>query len=278
MQIPLVVGQDCFKVRKHTRISTGMDEIAAIPLDGNIFYIAQAISVGASSPTDSKGRSLFTIFQYSKKGRSKKQFQGAFVSRFHDGPVSFTGDGKTMVFSQQRPVEGGSLPTLGIYFAENFEGIWTNIHHYEHNDPEASLFTPTVSADGQTLFFAANFEDSFGGYDLYVSKFRNGSWTPPENLGPSINTEKNELYPFIHRSGKLFFSSGGHDNSTDGIDLFESSLENGQWIKARKMSTPINSKANDIHIYFNDDFSSGYLTSDRMGGSKDIFTIEAKGL
>lgn len=239
IQVSIIIGQDSYIVRKHTGISTRGNEIAAIPFGEKIYYCSEAVSIGASSPRDSKGRILFTIYEYSSKLRSKKQIQGIVVSKSHDGPVSFTGDGVTMVYSQQRPTVAGNLSMMGLFFAENIE-------------------------------------DSFGGFDLYMSRFQNGRWSPPENLGPAINTEKNELYPFIHISGKLYFSSSGHDNSKDGIDLFESSVLNGQWLKARKLKSPINSKGNDNHVYFNEDFTSGYLTSDRDGGSKDIFIVENK--
>ena len=101
--LPFAVGQDYYKVRKHSRISTGMDEAAAVPYEDGIVYITESTSVGASSPTDAEGRRLFTIFQYKEKGHQKKLFLDAIVSQRHDVPVSFTGDFTTLVFSQLRP-------------------------------------------------------------------------------------------------------------------------------------------------------------------------------
>ncbi len=271
--LPALVGQDYYGVRKQTRISTGLDEAVAVPYEDGVVYITQSTSVGASSPIDSEGRKLFTIFHL--KGGQKKHLDDALVSQRHDGPVSFTGDFKTMVFSQQRPSASnrGSAP-LGLYFAENVDGAWLNIRAFEYNDDVAWLFSPALSEDGRTLFFSANFEDGIGGFDLYRSTLNGGAWTKPENLGPDVNTKDNELYPFFHSSGILYFSSDGHDNNVAGFDLFQTALVNGKWARAKKLPTgKFNTLSDDYHISFNDDFKKGYLTSNRRGGTKDIFEI-----
>ena len=82
--LPLVVGQDYYRVRKHSRISTGMHEAAAVPYEDGVVYITESTSVGASSPEDSEGRRLFTIFQFKEKGNQKKNFLDAIVTQRHD--------------------------------------------------------------------------------------------------------------------------------------------------------------------------------------------------
>ena len=115
--LPFAVGQDYYKVRKHSRISTGMDEAAAVPYEDGIVYITESTSVGPSSPTNADGRRLFTIFHYKEKGSQKNIFLDAIVSQRHDGPVSFSGDFNTMVFSQQRPSrENKDVDPLGALF------------------------------------------------------------------------------------------------------------------------------------------------------------------
>lgn len=273
MLLPLAVAQDYYKVRKHTRISTGMDEAAAVPYEDGVVYITESTSVGASSPTDAQGRRLFTIFKY-KEGGQKKPFIDELVSQRHDGPVTFTGDFNTMVFAQQRPSGvNRDYDPLGLYFAERVNDSWTNIRAYEHNDDFAWLFSPALSKDGKTLFFSANYEDGLGGFDIYRSQLKGGSWSKPENLGPAVNTEGNELYPFIHSSGRLYFSSDGHDENVAGFDLFQTAIVRGEWSEAIKLGTPFNSLSDEYHIYFEEDFKSGYLTSNKGSGSKEIFSF-----
>lgn len=271
--MPQMTGQDYYRVTKERRISTGLDEAAAVDYEDGVVYITQTTSVGASSPTDAEGRRLFTIFEV-EKGGQKKPFVDALVSQRHDGPVSFSGDYKTMVFSQQRPSSiNRDFDPLGLYFAENVDGQWVNIRPFEHNDDFAWLFSPSLSKDGRTLFFAANFEDAIGGYDLYVSQLSGNSWSKPENLGPNVNTEENEIYPFIHSSGRLYFSSGGHDN-TGGYDLFETAEVDGSWNQVTRLPAPFNTLSDDYHVFFREDFKSGFITSDRRSGSKEIFAFQ----
>jgi hypothetical protein len=266
-------AQDYYKVTKHFRISTGLDETAAIPFEDGIVYTTQSASVGASSPTDAQGRKLFTIF-YLTKGGQKKLFREELVSQKHEGTVSFSGDNNTMVFCQQRPAANSRVDPLGLYFAErNEEGIWVNERAFEFNTPDAWLFSPSLSRDGKTLYFAANFEDSYGGYDIYQSKFENGAWSKPENLGQQVNSRGQELYPFIHPLGRLYFSSDGRDDNKGGYDLFMTAEVDGEWFEAIKLTTPINSLADDYQIWFREDFKGGYLTSNRRSRSKEIFVI-----
>lgn len=266
-------GQDYYKVTKHTRISTGLDELAAIPYEEGIVYTTQSASVGASSPTDAQGRKLFTIFYLSKNGQ-KKPFREELVSQKHEGTVSFSGDYKTMVFCQQRPASGSRVDPLGLYFAEKNEaGHWVNERAFEFNTPEAWLFSPALSEDGKTLFFAANFSDSKGGFDIYRSELKGGVWTTPENLGREINSEGHELYPFIHPLGRLYFSSDGRDDDKGGFDIFMTAHVEGKWAEAIKVGNPINSLSNEYQIWFSEDFKEGYLTSNRRSRSKEIFQI-----
>lgn len=266
-------GQDYYRVSKHSRISTGLDEIAAIPYGDGVVYTTQSTSVGPSSPTDARGRKLFTIFYMTGSGQ-KKPFRDELVSQKHEGMVSFSGDGNTMVFCQQRPADDSRVDPLGLYFAEKDEaGNWINERAFEFNTPEAWLFSPCLSQDGRTLYFAANFQEGYGGFDIYQSKLKGGAWSQPENLGPEVNSQGHELYPFVHPMGRLYFSSDGRDGSTGGYDIFMTAYVEGAWAEAIKLTTPINSLSDDYHIWFNEDFKAGYLTSNRKSRSKEVFTI-----
>jgi hypothetical protein len=272
--LPSLAAQQYYSVRKQTRISTGgLDEAAAVRyLDDEVVYITESTSVGASSPTDDQGRRLFTMFLYKESTGQKRPFIDALVTQRHEGPASFTSDFKTMVFSQQRPsAVNRDYDPLKLFFAENVDGQWTNIREFEHNDDYAWLFSPALSPDGTLLFFAANFKGGYGGYDLYWCRRNGEGWTDPENLGPGVNSEGNELYPFYHSSGRLCFSSDGHDGGLSGYDLFETSLVDGKWANAIKLMPPFNSLSDDYHAWFSEDLKSGFLTSNRGSSTKEIF-------
>jgi hypothetical protein len=259
-------------VRKQTRISTGLDEAAAVPYEDGVVYITESTSVGASSPTDPQGRRLFTMFYYNPKTGQKRPFIDELVTQRHEGPVSFTEDFSTMVFSQQRPSgTNRDFDPLGLYFAERVDGRWVNFRAFEYNDDRAWLFSPALSPDGRYLFFAANFPDGYGGFDLYRCRKQGDSWSEPENLGPDVNSEDEEIYPFYHESGRLCFSSDGHDGHLTGYDLFETTLVDGKWANPIKLMQPFNSLSDDYCAWFSPDLKNGYLTSNRGSGSKEIF-------
>jgi len=77
---------------------------------------------------------------------------------------------------------------------------------------------PALSADGSTLYFASDMQGGYGGMDLYKTNFANGVWSKPQNLGGSINSPGNELFPSLRSADSLYFSSNAH-NSVGGQDL-----------------------------------------------------------
>ena len=189
------------------------------------------------------------------KWKSQRNFAESLKTNFHDGPVSFNESGDYMVFSRcfDEKTNNQTASKFGLYFADKENEIWGNIQEFPFNDPLANTLQPSFNKDASVLFFSSNREGGFGGYDLYVSRYQKGAWTTPENLGPRVNTAENEIYPFIHSTGRLYFSSEGHDNKAGGFDLFYSEYYNGKWITPIKLGTPFNSGSNDYTYYVDDD-------------------------
>jgi outer membrane protein OmpA-like peptidoglycan-associated protein len=100
-----------------------------------------------------------------------------------------------------------------------------------------------------------------------------GKWGKAENLGPTINTNRNEEAVFIHPDGKtLYFSSEGHDG-IGGYDIFKSTFENGKWSTPENLDAPINSKKDDLFFVLAANGKKGYYATSRMDGVKDIYEI-----
>lgn len=135
----------------------------------------------------------------------------------------------------------------------------------------------SISSDGRRLYFSSDRPGGYGGLDLYYSqKQADGSWGPPINLGPTINTPYHEDAPFIYRDSILYFSSQGH-TSMGGFDIFFSrfTADNKQWSKPINLGYPINTADDDIYFVIAAGSQNAYYASDRMDsfGDKDIYVI-----
>ncbi len=212
------------------------------------------------------------------------KLKGKVNSNFHDGPACFNAEGTEIWFtrtSNQTSKDrntGEQKRNLRILYAEaTGENRWGEPQEFPHNNAMYSMAHPSLSIDGSALFFVSDKPDGYGGTDIYVSYKRDSTWSPPLNLGPSINTLGNELFPFLHHDGTLYFASNGHAGM-GGLDIFTASYKDGKWSKPKNMGSPINSTGDDFTIILDYDKSSGYFASNRYGskGGDDVYYFELK--
>lgn len=187
--------------------------------------------------------------------------------------LSVTQNGNFAFFSQ--PVQ--TKPEYGIfskkeiihevYRAENINGKWTNFKKLAVCPKYYSAKHPTVSADGSRLFFASNMPGTYGKYDIYVSEIKkDGSLGIAKNLGPKVNTKKNDLYPELSDDSLLFFASDGR-KGYGGLDLFAVQIDKNKVSKSINLGNQINSPYDDFSIALSPEKGMGYVMSNR--GSKN---------
>lgn len=187
--------------------------------------------------------------------------------------LSVTQNGNFAFFSQ--PVQ--TKPEYGIfskkeivhevYRAENINGKWTNFKKLAVCPRYYSAKHPTVSADGTRLFFASNMPGTYGKYDIYVSELKkDGSLGVAKNLGPKVNTKKNDLYPKLSDDSLLFFASDGR-KGYGGLDLFAVQVDKNSVSKSVNLGNQINSPYDDFSIALSPEKGMGYVMSNR--GSKN---------
>ncbi|MCX7728835.1 MAG: OmpA family protein, partial [Bacteroidia bacterium] len=202
----------------------------------------------------------------------------------NQGGCSVTVDNKHLFFAMMR-YEGGAQPNCDIYVSDMMNGEWKpyrkvpNINHPIYWDSQ-----PSISADGNTLYFASNRPGGYGGTDIYVS-FRNpktGEWSIPQNLGPKINTKGHERTPFIHSDSEtLYFSSDGHFGF-GGFDIFYSRKnEKGEWSEPENLGSPINTTSDELGFFVSSNAKDGYFCAYSEGplaskgvGKYDLFRFE----
>lgn len=212
----------------------------------------------------------------------KSKLKGKVNSVYHDGPITITKDGKTMYFSRTDFIKnvlgrnGEGISNLKIYKASLINGKWKNIKELPFNSNHFSNGHPALSPDGSKLYFASDRSGGMGGSDIYYVEINNGDYSKPKNLGPIINTNKNERFPFVNSEGALFFSSDGHPG-LGLLDVFGTvSDENNTILSVINLGTPVNSSKDDFSFFMNEDGLSGYFASNRKGGvgKDDIYAYD----
>ncbi len=211
-----------------------------------------------------------------------EKFSNSVNTRFNEAAVCLAPDGQTIYFTRnnfdngntERSEEG--LVKLNIFSAQrNAEGSWSNVTRLPFNSAEYNSAHPSMSPDGKRLYFASNRPGGFGGMDLYFSELNNSIWSAAINLGPTINTEGNEIFPFIDPNGRFYFASNGH-LGLGGLDLFYSTPKGEKdWNQPINLGAPLNSTHDDFGVCFGGDLSWGFFTSDRDGGAgrDDIYAF-----
>ena len=219
----------------------------------------------------------FYVSNYSGNEWQKAFNAGAPINTIqNEGAQSISSDGSYMFFTAcNRP---GGLGNCDLYFSALSNGKWSepynlgspvNTSHWES--------TPSISADGRTLFFSSSRPGGFGGKDIWLTRLNeNNRWTEPVNLGSEINTEGNEMSPFIHFDGRtLYFASDGH-SGMGGYDLFVTRMkDDSTWTAPQNLGYPINTFNDEMGLIIESGGKKAYFSStrDKLKG-KDIFAFD----
>lgn len=202
---------------------------------------------------------------------------GSLNSKWHEGPMSVSADGKTAYFTSESFKEGDFVREKSaklkqgqnyIYRASKTGDSWGDIQEASFNSKDYSVTNPSISADGKTLYFSSNMPGSLGGFDIFkVAVNADGSYGTPQNLGPRVNTPGNEGFPFIAEDNKLYFASDAR-NGFGGLDVFMIDLNSSE--DPQNLGAPINTAKDDFAFSFNVQKNIGFFSSNR-NGNDDIF-------
>lgn len=201
----------------------------------------------------------------------------------NEGCITFTPDGKTMVFAKGNTGKRKGSYDVDLYLSRYRNGAWIepvpiNINTViRESDPSSTNYswdsTPAFSPDGRTLYFSSNRKGGYGGLDLYSAQMDSrGRFGKIKNLGPEINSAGSESFPYVSENGKIYFSSDGHPGY-GMMDIFVVNRANGKTV-VENLGQPVNSTADDFGMFlFKPD--RGFFTSNREGGKgdDDIYTF-----
>jgi outer membrane protein OmpA-like peptidoglycan-associated protein len=269
-------GSDVFTIQNINTNSKYSDYSSSIKGDTLLFASARPRAVG--NQIYARTGQPFTNLYYAVKQADGNYSKPALYSKnafsiFHEASPVFTRDGKTMYYTQnelkqtnQKKVVNGRYK---IYKSVYQNGKWNNLGVQDiFAKDSARVAHPALSPDGKTLYFASDARGTFGQSDLFkVSVNEDGSYTAPENLGNTINTEGRESYPFVTKDNILLFASDGHPGQ-GGFDIFALDL-NQKGASPVHLKAPLNSAFDDFGLNWDRQTNSGVFTSNRPEGQGD---------
>ncbi|MCQ2959781.1 MAG: OmpA family protein [Bacteroidales bacterium] len=266
-------------------LNTKYNDFGPMYSDNNfdaIYFTSSRIEEGVKPQINQvSGMNYTDIYEarYDRKGKwqaPEKILDSTVNCEFDDGNVSISSDGFTMYFTRCLQELGKNLGCQ-IYTNTYRNGAWHSTQLVEIVPDSISIGQPAISPDGLTLYFSSRMKGGHGGSDIWKVEraSENGMWGRPVNLGASINTEGDEMFPYVRQDGTLYFASDGLPGM-GGLDIFRAvKNDDGKWTVVN-MQYPINSSQDDFGIVFQGNKEIGLLTSNRKGtrGLEDIYSFE----
>jgi outer membrane protein OmpA-like peptidoglycan-associated protein/tetratricopeptide (TPR) repeat protein len=192
----------------------------------------------------------------------------------NEGAATFSADGQFVVFGICDAKAGDAY--CDLYISRLNGKTWSTPQNL---GPIVNSKTwdsqPSLSSDGQTLFFTSTRPGGEGGEDIWYTRLLKGSWTEPQNLGKPVNTPGAEVAPFLHADGNTLFFASDHHPGFGGFDLFTSTLDGSTWSQPKNLGYPLNTSASEGNIFVTTRGDTAYYDSDRESGKgHNIYVFE----
>lgn len=267
-----------YRIKNLELLNSPASEYAPAYLNNELYYTS---SRGNGRIYEATGTPFTNLYKVASRGANVDMATVAALpsnintENVNNGCVTFSPDGKMMVFAKGNTGKRKGGDDVDLYLARFRNGVWGEplIITGSVNSPKSWDSTPAFSPDGRTLYFASNRTGGYGGTDIYAAQMDSrGRFSRVRNLGPEINTPGNELFPYVAEDAKLYFSSDAHPGF-GGLDLFVVKRANGKTV-IENLSEPVNSTGDDFGIFLARP-DRGFFTSNREGGKgdDDVYTF-----
>ena len=254
----------------------------SITVDGKTIIFTRL--VGSNTPAPERKsmvqEDFFTSNQVNNVWQSCEPIS-TINTEYNEGAQTISSDGKLLLFTACTRSDGWG--SCDIYFSRNKSGKWSVPQNAgEPVNSSAWESQPSISANGETLFFVSNRKGGKGGMDIWKCKLKGFSewgspvWGHPVNLGDSVNTPGNEMSPFIHSDGRTLYFASDYWPGMGGYDIFYCRQKNDTiWSHPQNIGYPINSNKDEQGLVVDATGQNAYYSSDRPGSrGMDIYSFQ----
>ncbi|MGB1481511.1 MAG: OmpA family protein [Flavobacteriales bacterium] len=232
------------------------------------------------------GQSYMDLFHsdLDKKGRwsEPEPLSNTICTEHNEGGACFDSKGKTIFFTRCMEVDGSNL-ACDIFMAKkqgNGYGASMPLGLINRDENDSSqVGHPTLSPDDNILIFASDMPGGFGGKDLWYVEANDGSFAGsiPQNLGASINTAGDDMFPHYRDNGDLYWSTNGREGLGE-LDIWKAEAREGKlaWAEPKALPYPLNSASDDFAVAFREGVEEGMFASNRVGGKgvDDLYSFK----
>lgn len=207
-----------------------------------------------------------------------KEIKGWKRKHPSEGPASISKKREGIYYSStfQKYPDPQGRSTKGrlsqIYFRQREGENFKKDNYLNFNSWQFSNSQPSINEDGTSMVFVSNRPGGYGGTDLYKVELLEGGWGIPQNLGPNINSEGNELFPVWMQDSILYFASDAHPG-LGGLDIFISVLAEGEWSKPQNLGYPLNTCKDDFGMILLKSGEKGYFVSNRENDTDQLYAF-----
>lgn len=210
------------------------------------------------------------------------RYDKALKTTYHDGPVSFSPDGKTMLLTRSNYYDdklqksSANIVNIELYYATKVGDKWSELKAFPYNNKDYSVGQACFSPNGKTVYFVSDMPGTYGYTDIWETNYDNTNFTQPKNLGQEVNTEGREMFPFVDDDNLLLFATDGR-LGLGGLDINMASV-NGDATYIGNIGYPVNTNKDDFGLIYDTKTMKGYFASNREGGKgkDDIYAVKLK--
>jgi outer membrane protein OmpA-like peptidoglycan-associated protein len=259
-----------FKI-KQMPFNKGIGDFAASFYNDGLVFVSSRRNASLRENYGWDNLGFLNLYFVKRRDTSFRKSASSQNNRFktgpHDGPVFYSKDGNIAFITRNRTesdAKKGSRIHLSLYIMQKgSDNKWGIPQPFPYNSNSYNVGHATLSADGNTLYFASDMPEGQGGVDIWKSTRQNGGWSKPVNLGPEFNTSDDEMFPYLSEEGNLYYASKGFVGM-GGLDIFESRNNGvGGFIPPINLGYPLNTQYDDFALILEKGGKVGYFSSDR---------------